>query len=217
MVFRKDSKVDAFQRQISALRHQLGGEHDPFPLPESDRFSEPRSESSYRSTIPELESIGRELPLPAREMSHQSPARDERVQSSTLPAVPAVDTQTSIIAHSTVWTGNLESTGSLHIHGQVDGSLSARDDIFIAEEAVVDATINATSVTIAGIVRGTVNCLERFEVLPQGRVAGDIRAPMMVIHEGALVTGEIVMTASLDARSPAPLPAPAMRAVRGGD
>ena len=28
MVFRKESKVDAFQRQISALRQQLGDSHE---------------------------------------------------------------------------------------------------------------------------------------------------------------------------------------------
>ena len=37
VVFRRDSKVDAFQRQISALRHQLGGENDDEAVPDLDR------------------------------------------------------------------------------------------------------------------------------------------------------------------------------------
>ena len=37
VVFRRDSKVDAFQRQISALRHQLGGENDGEAVPDRDR------------------------------------------------------------------------------------------------------------------------------------------------------------------------------------
>ena len=40
VVFRRDSKVDAFQRQISALRHQLGGENEDGIAPDRDR---PRS------------------------------------------------------------------------------------------------------------------------------------------------------------------------------
>ena len=39
MVFRRDSKVDAFQRQISALRHQLGGESDDAPVPDRDHHA----------------------------------------------------------------------------------------------------------------------------------------------------------------------------------
>ena len=134
---------------------------------------------------------------------------------SHLPVVPAVDAQISVIAHTTAWSGNLESSGSLHVHGRVEGSLVARDDIFIAEEAEIDAVVSAATVTVAGNVRGSINCSDRFEVLPRGRVMGDVRAPVIVIHEGALVAGEIAMTAAADVRAPSASLEP--RAARGGD
>jgi cytoskeletal protein CcmA (bactofilin family) len=120
---------------------------------------------------------------------------------------------TSVVAHSTTWSGDLESSGSLHIHGRVEGSLTARESVFIAEEADVDAVIRAANVTVAGNVRGSVHCAERFEVLPRGKVAGDIHAPTIAIHDGAVVAGEIAMAPSNDSRasqSPA-------RVARGGD
>lgn len=215
MAFRRDSKVDAFQRQISALRHQLGGEQEPFAVAAYDRTPAPRIEASYRNDFPDFDSIGREPLLPSHERSELS-GLAEPEPASLLPAVPSVDTQTSVIAHSTVWNGNLESTGSLHVHGRVEGSLTARDHIFVAEEAEVDAILSAANVTIAGNVRGSIQCADRFEVLPHGRVAGDVRAPVVVIHEGALVVGEIAMSASKDAKATPP-PVAAARAVRGGD
>jgi cytoskeletal protein CcmA (bactofilin family) len=204
VVFRRDSKVDAFQRQISALRHQLGGEHDLFPVEDTDNAPMPRSESSFRGNLPDINSMAMQPSFPARELGTVS---DLSIREPALPAIPVADTQTSVIAHTTAWTGNLESSGSLHVHGRVEGSLLARDDIFVAEEAEVDATINATNVTIAGQVRGSIQCSERFEILPHGRVAGDVRAPVIVIHEGALIAGEIAMvSAPGEAKSPLATP-----------
>jgi cytoskeletal protein CcmA (bactofilin family) len=138
-------------------------------------------------------------------------ANDHASLTPSLPAVPSPDTHTSVIAPTTAWTGNLESSGSLHIHGRVEGSLMARDDVFIADEAEVEATINAANVTVAGKVRGSIQCAERFEILPHGRVAGDVRAPVIVIHEGALIAGEISMISpGSDTKTAAPAP----RAVR---
>jgi cytoskeletal protein CcmA (bactofilin family) len=102
----------------------------------------------------------------------------------------------------------------LHVHGRVEGSLTARESVFIAEEADVEAVIRAATVTVAGNVRGSVYCDERFEVLPNGKVAGDIHAPAIAIHDGAIVAGDISMTSSNNAKGSL---SPSVRAARGGD
>jgi cytoskeletal protein CcmA (bactofilin family) len=139
---------------------------------------------------------------------------ESRPAASALPPIPAIDTHTSVIAHSTTWSGDLESTGSLHIHGRVEGSVSARGTVFVAEEADVEAVVRAANVTVAGTVRGSVHCSERFEVLPHGKVSGDIRAPAIAIHDGAVIAGEISMAPVGDARASLPSP---VRVARGGD
>lgn len=214
MVFRRDSKVDAFQRQISALRHQLGGESDDVPAPDREVSALRPLERSFGADLPDL-GFARTEPAYA--------AAYDRLESTALavpapasPAVPAVDTFTSVIAHTTTWNGNLESSGSLHIHGRVEGSLNARDDIFIAEEAEVEAVVNAANVTVAGSVRGSVQCTERFEILPRGKVAGDIRAPIVVVHEGALIAGDVSMAPSSELRGSGATSISA-RAAHGGD
>ena len=208
MVFRKESKVDAFQRQISALRQQLGTDE----IPDEDRdedsyYDEPEPElerpayaaTDYRTASRDeysFASAGSSFQLDAYEPDMSGP-----------PNVPEVDAQTSVVAHDTTWNGDLSSSGSLHVHGVVEGSLTAKDDVYIAEEAEVSATISATNVIVAGQVRGTIRCGARFEVLPQGRVFADVHAPSLIVHEGAAVNGQVRMgapVASAESEEPPP-------------
>ena len=211
MVFRKDSKVDAFQRQISALRHQLGSESEEETVQERDRSLSLGGESLQLSDYPDFSSTAPERSSGSR---GHGDALESRPPEPAPPPIPAIDTHTSVIAHSTAWSGDLESSGSIHIHGRVEGSVSARDTIFVAEEADVEAVIRAANVTVAGTVRGSVHCVERFEVLPHGKVSGDVRAPAIAIHDGAIVAGEISMAPVGDARASLPSP---VRVARGGD
>ena len=199
MAFRRDSKIDAFQRQISALRHQLGGEQDDFDLAPSELLERrsQRGESHFSSLLPLLDPGSLESSVASLTQRDQDAFLDDR----SLPPVPAVDMETTVIAHSTRWTGDLNSSGSLHVYGQVQGTLTARDSIFVASEADVEAAIAAESVTIAGNVRGSIQCTGRFEILPNGRVIGDVRALSLVIHEGALMSGQMSMGQVPESRS----------------
>jgi cytoskeletal protein CcmA (bactofilin family) len=214
VVFRRDSKVDAFQRQISALRNQLGGEPGDFAHSERERLPVPARESGYRTDLPDLDLVHANPSYSAPQQALEPVTYEERAVA--LPAVPVIDSFTSVIAHTTSWNGNLESTGSLHVHGRVEGSLTARNDIFIAEEAEVDALVQAANVTVAGNVRGSIQCSDRFEILPRGRVAGDIRAPIVVVHEGAMIAGDIVMSPAGEAKTSYAAGAGG-RMARGGD
>lgn len=213
MAFRRDSKIDAFQRQISALRHQLGGEQEEFDLAPSElldrRFQ--RTESHLSSMLPILDPGSLEPTVTSLTQGDRNATRAD----GSLPPVPAVDTETSVIAPSTRWTGDFNSNGSLHVYGQVQGTLTARDSIFVAAEADVEATIAAETVTIAGNVRGSIQCTGRFEILPHGRVIGDVCAPTLVIHEGALMSGQMSMGHASESRSPQF--ATGGRGARGGD
>jgi cytoskeletal protein CcmA (bactofilin family) len=202
VVFRKESKVDAFQRQISALRQQLGTEDEPGEAADDRRHYSPdtrepevESESLSAPAYRPRDSGGYSFSSSLTSASHEELYHES---TTSLPAesAPQVDAQTSVVAHDTTWNGDLLSTGSLHVHGMVDGSLTAEEDVYIAEEADVTATITAANVIVAGLVRGTIRCGSRFEVLPRGRVMADVQAPTLVIHEGASVNGQIRMGAA---------------------
>ena len=211
MVFKKDSKLDAFQRQIGALRQQLGPNPDESPRQagEQELFDGESVEvQAHNQNAPQLgyaTSGGNDYQAPGVSSSYgssliQDSAEEQFDDMSTPampspPAIPMTDAQVSVVAHDTVWKGDLVSEGTIHIHGKVEGTIKAKQDVFIAEEADVDATITAANVVIAGFVKGGIHCGNRFEVLPQGRVDGEIQSPTLVVHDGAAITGQFRMGA----------------------
>jgi cytoskeletal protein CcmA (bactofilin family) len=212
MVFRRETKVDAFQRQISALRQQIGPEENEDDRGEpqrgsSDSFQRPGSFSGGDSGS---NSYG------FSEFGGNAPggAANEEPVDPELPAAPIVDANTTVIAGNATWKGELQSDGAVHVHGRFEGSIRATEDIFVAEEADVDATLLAANVVIAGAVKGNVRCSSRFEILPTGRVSGEIQSPTLVVHEGANVTGQFRMGAP-EAVENVPTPVTTRRAARG--
>ncbi|HEV2108823.1 MAG TPA: polymer-forming cytoskeletal protein [Thermomicrobiales bacterium] len=211
MVFRKEKGTDAFHRQFSALRHQLGGQADE--QGEGDEREDPSSIAHADAMTPEPEDRHRYRdPEPYREEQAEVQAMTDRglttsyldTSTETPDVLAAPNTQTSIIAHDTVWQGDLRTNGSLHVHGVVQGSLEASDSIFIADEADVDATITAQHVIVSGFVKGSIRCSRRFEALAAGRILADVLAPSIVIHEGAVIQGAFRMEKhpSSDEKSP---------------
>jgi cytoskeletal protein CcmA (bactofilin family) len=230
MVFRRDNKAgDAFQRQISALRQQLGdapaeggGEDvDPNQSPAA------QAESTYDAYAGGTAEVSGGLSDAVSRSGDYTDYGEERgaeegVTGAVVPAAPPVpatptaDAQTTVIAHDATWKGEISSEGIVHVHGRFEGSIRARNDVFVADQADVDATVNAATVVVAGLIKGTIRCGARFEVLPTGRVTGDVQSPTLVIHEGAVVTGQFRMGAGEPSTSDnKPTPVVQRRAQRG--
>lgn len=192
MVFRRDgNKVDSFQRQMSALRQQIGDEEEEDDLfdQEPDRYGQ-SGDRGRRPTTDEGYSFGT-IPSPA------SADPDDEFgigDAPAIPEMPQVDQQVSVVASGTTWQGDLEAQGSIHVHGRVNGTLKASEDIWIASGAEVDARIEADRVIAGGDVSGQITVRSRFEALPSCDVQADVDAPTFVVHEGATVNGALTMS-----------------------
>ena len=202
MVFRRDNKVDSFQRQMSALRQQLGGTADDeqddansgnAPV-DDDRYGSSddyRGQDASGAADAGAYSFG-SYPVQTSQASYP----EDDVSVPDLPEIPSVDSRISVVATETTWKGDMDSENSIHVYGRVEGTLRAKDDVWIAQGAEVDATIDARRVIVAGLIGGTIRATERFEALPQGRVSADVFAPTYVIHEGALLNGQFRMSST---------------------
>ena len=118
---------------------------------------------------------------------HERPAMPIR----TNPA-PGGESRAYLDAGSKI-SGKLSFEGPTRVDGQIEGEITAKDSFTIGETAVVTAQIRAVSIIVAGKVSGDIVAAQRIEVRPSARVIGNLTAPVLVVHEGALFEGHCSM------------------------
>jgi cytoskeletal protein CcmA (bactofilin family) len=98
--------------------------------------------------------------------------------------------------------GELTGSEDLVIEGKVEGSITLSGyKVTVGNSGHVSADIRAKSVVIGGQVNGSVHADERVEVSATGRMVGDIRAPRVVLVDGATFKGKVDMDAKSTASS----------------
>jgi cytoskeletal protein CcmA (bactofilin family) len=136
-----------------------------------------------------------------REPIHEVQAATPETGATGSPAVQAHDLAIAsdggcCVLKSSRFSGTLRFEGAARIECQVGGEIHGTGTVTVAEGAVVMAPIRAASILVAGRVRADITASERIEVAPSGRISGRLTAPVMVVHENALVEGRITMTRS---------------------
>jgi cytoskeletal protein CcmA (bactofilin family) len=90
--------------------------------------------------------------------------------------------------------GELSGSEDLAIEGRVDGTINLNGySVTIGQTGRVAAEIHAKSVVVGGLVNGDINAVERVEVAATGTMVGDVRAPRVVLVDGARFKGSIDM------------------------
>ena len=70
----------------------------------------------------------------------------------------------------------------------------------IAQTGSVKANVSANSVIVAGELLGDCHAVNKVEITTTGRVTGNIRAPRIVIAEGAIFKGNSDMSGRKEER-----------------
>ncbi len=98
----------------------------------------------------------------------------------------------TVIGKAMVVRGHITSKESLHIEGEVNGTLDlpgAR--LTVGQTAKVMADARAREIEIIGTLSGDLDASKKITVRKGGRLIGDCRTPGIVIEEGAYYKGKI--------------------------
>jgi len=95
--------------------------------------------------------------------------------------------------------GTVSGSESVLIEGTVRGKINLTGDLRIGTKARVDATVHAKNVTIEGRLNGDVSADDRVELIASATVDGNIKAPKIVVAEGAKFRGSVDMGKPKDA------------------
>jgi len=117
----------------------------------------------------------------------KEPEKDPKIQPTTTPHWPPA--ATAYLDRGSRITGKISFESPARIDGEVDGEINAKDSLTIGESAVVTAQISTASVSVAGKVSGDIVATKRIEIRASAKVNGNITAPLLSVHEGALFEG----------------------------
>ncbi len=94
--------------------------------------------------------------------------------------------------------GEVAGDEDVVVEGIVEGQVRISRDLRVSTGGIVRATIEAQAVIVSGEVVGDCTASQRVEIQASGRLTGNIRAPRIVIAEGALFKGTSDMSSRKD-------------------
>jgi cytoskeletal protein CcmA (bactofilin family) len=103
-----------------------------------------------------------------------------------------------LIGSKTHIKGEIAGDEDVVVEGIVEGHVRITRDLRVSTGGTVRAIVEAQSVIVSGEVVGDCTATQRVEIQATGRLTGNIRAPRIVIAEGALFKGTSDMSARKD-------------------
>lgn len=89
--------------------------------------------------------------------------------------------------------GEIEGDENLVIQGSVQGKIISHKSLTVDNSGNVKAAVSTHSMIVSGRLSGNVDASEKVEIRKEGKMIGDIKAPRIVIADGAKFKGSIEM------------------------
>lgn len=83
------------------------------------------------------------------------------------------------------------------VEGRVEGTIQIAGHLVVAEGGVVESDVEVESVDVHGQVAGDVTASATITIHPGAQVLGNLRAPRIIIDEGAHFQGAVDMDVEL--------------------
>lgn len=122
----------------------------------------------------------------------------------------------TVVGQSILISGKLTGDEDLTVRGRVEGELTLSKTLIVETTGVVKANVAVRNAIVSGVVVGNINATESVELTREGRMVGDIRAPRVIIVDGASFRGRVDMGEVEPGRVPVSRPVVARPTVRPG-
>jgi cytoskeletal protein CcmA (bactofilin family) len=123
-----------------------------------------------------------------------------RPSPSAAPPAARASSSACVIGPKIKIIGELSGDEDVLVEGQVEGEIRISRDLRVGAGGVVKAKVSAQSIIVSGEVVGDCEATGRVELQSTGKLTGNIRAPKIVIAEGAMFRGNSDMSSKKDER-----------------
>jgi cytoskeletal protein CcmA (bactofilin family) len=109
----------------------------------------------------------------------------------------------SVIGTGTVINGNVKTEGSIRVDGKIVGNVVTQADAAVGLSGVVEGSVDARNITVAGKVLGTLTAAQKLVLESRSVIRGDLRTARLVVDEGAVFDGKSTMAGAPAGTAPA--------------
>jgi cytoskeletal protein CcmA (bactofilin family) len=121
--------------------------------------------------------------------SKEAPPQPQARPNAPAGAAPAG----TFLGPNIIMEGTITGNEAVTIEGTVRGAIDLQSNLLIGTKARVEATVHAKNVTIEGKLAGDVSADERVELVASATVDGNIKAPKIIVADGARFRGSVDM------------------------
>jgi cytoskeletal protein CcmA (bactofilin family) len=114
------------------------------------------------------------------------------------------DKEPCLIGSKITIRGQVSGNQELIVEGRIEGRVSLENRMTVEESGTIEADLEVVDASFKGEVRGDITASRSAILHPTARVLGNIRAPRLVIEEGARFSGTVDMEVELPAGVSAP-------------
>jgi cytoskeletal protein CcmA (bactofilin family) len=112
-------------------------------------------------------------------------------------AAPAINSSHCLIGPRMTVRGAIVGEEDLVVEGRVEGSIALSGHLVVAEGGVVESDVEVETADIHGHVVGDIAAAVAITIHPGASVHGNLRAPRIVIEDGAHFKGAVEMDVDL--------------------
>lgn len=106
----------------------------------------------------------------------------------------AKDEINAFLGVGTSYEGKLQFQGSVRIDGHFLGQIDSDGTLVVGQEARIDGQVSVAGLILSGLIQGNVVAANKVVMHKTARLQGSLRTPCLVMEEGALLDGELMMS-----------------------
>jgi cytoskeletal protein CcmA (bactofilin family) len=99
----------------------------------------------------------------------------------------------SRLGPATALKGTLKFSTSVRISGKFEGEIESTGFLYVECGAEIRAAIKAKSIVVGGVIHGNIEAYEKIEMLPSGKIYGNVRTAKLKIADGVIFEGKCEM------------------------
>jgi cytoskeletal protein CcmA (bactofilin family) len=108
-------------------------------------------------------------------------------------AEPQVNFNGTFLGPNVTIDGTVSGSEPVLIEGTVHGKINLSGELRIGTKARIEATVHAKNVIVEGKLTGDISADDRVELVASSTVDGNIKAPKIIVAEGARFRGSVDM------------------------